>query len=253
MKQTSNQVINQLGNRKSIRQFTGESVSEEDFELIIKVEQRCPTSVNGQQISLVYTKDKEKIKQIAEICAGQIQVETADIFITIVVDFNRTAFAVEQAGEEQQIHKSAEGILVGAVDAGIMLNAIQVAAESLGYGTTAIGAVRNNPLAMIDLLNLPARTFPILGTTIGISSKEAKEAPLKPRIPLKSFAFEDTYNDEKSKAGVLEYEEDMKRYREDNNMDYLQSYCKQTASYYKNVYFRKIAESYKKQGFEFKD
>ncbi len=248
-----NQTINQLSKRKSIRQFTGESINQEDLELIIKTAQRCPTSINAQQISLVYTRDKEKIKQIAAICGGQKQVETADVFITIIVDFNRTAYAVEQANEEQQIHKSAEGVLVGAVDAGIMLNAIQIAAESLGFGTTAIGAVRNDPKAMIKLLNLPEKTFPIVGTTIGIATKDASEAPLKPRLPLKSFAFEDTYNEKESKLGILEYEKDMKKYREDNNMNYLQSYCEQTAAYYKNIYFRKIAENYKNQGFEFKD
>ena len=248
-----NQVINQLSSRKSIRQFTGESVSNEDLELIIKTAQRCPTSINGQQISLVYTRDKEKIKQIAQLCGGQEQVATADVFITIVVDFNRTIFAVEQAGEKHLIDQSAEGVLVGAVDAGIMLNAIQIAAESLGYGTTAIGAVRNEPAAMIELLNLPAKTFPIVGTTIGVSTKEAKEAPLKPRIPLDSFAFEDTYNDKKVKEGVLQYEKDMKDYRIKHNMNYLQSYCEQTAHYYKNIYFRKIAENYTKQGFVFKD
>ena len=248
-----NPTIKQLSSRKSIRQFTGQSVSNEDLELIFKTAQRCPTSINGQQISLVYTRDKDKIKQITQLCGGQEQVATADVFIAIVVDFNRTIFAVEQAGEKHLIDQSAEGVLVGAVDAGIMLNAIQVSAEALGYGTTAIGAVRNDPEAMIKLLGLPAKTFPIVGTTIGVATKEAKEAPLKPRIPMESFVFENTYDDKKVKDGVLQYEKEMKKYREDHNMNYLQSYCEQTAHYYKNIYFRKIAEYYKKQGFEFKD
>lgn len=248
-----NQVIQQLSSRKSIRQFTGECVKAEDLELIIKTAQRCPTSINGQQISLVYTRDKKKIKEIAELCGGQEQVATAEVFIAIVVDFNRTIFAVEQAGEKHVIDQSAEGVLVGAVDAGIMLNAIQISAESLGYGTTAIGAIRNEPEAMIKLLGLPPKTFPIVGTTIGVPTKEAAEAPLKPRMPIESFAFEDKYKDEKVKEGVLEYEKEMKEYREENHMDYLKSYCEQTAFYYKNIYFRKIAQNYKNQGFEFKD
>ncbi|MFT7004812.1 MAG: FMN reductase [NAD(P)H] [Sulfurimonas sp.] len=248
-----NQVIKQLSSRKSIRQFTGENVKAEDLELIIKTAQRCPTSINGQQISLVYTRDKEKIKKIAELCGGQEQVAIADVFIAIVVDYNRTIFAVEQAGEKHVIDKSAEGVLVGAVDAGIMLNAIQVSAESLGYGTTAIGAIRNEPEAMIKLLGLPEKTFPIVGTTIGVSTQDAKSSPLKPRIPINSFAFEDKYEDVKVKEGVITYEKQMKKFREDNNMDYLQSYCEQTANYYKNIYFRRIAENYKNQGFEFKD
>ncbi len=248
-----NQVIEQLSNRKSIRQFTSDSVTQQDLELIIKTAQRAPTSINGQQISLVYTRDKKKIEKIAKLCGGQQQVATADVFITIVVDFNRTTFAVEQAGETHMIDKSAEGILVGAVDAGIMLNAIQISAESLGYGTTAIGAIRNEPEIMIELLGLPPKTFPIVGTTIGVPTQEAKEAPLKPRVPIESFVFEDKYDDTKVKDGVIKYEKQMKEYRVVHNMDYLQSYCEQTAFYYKNIYFRKIAENYKKQGFEFKD
>jgi len=248
-----NQVIKQLQSRKSIRQFTQENVTNEDLHTILQTAQRAPTSVNGQQISLVYTRDKEIIQKIAELCGGQQQVATADVFITIVVDFNRTTFAVEQAGEKHLIEQSAEGVLVGAVDAGIMLNALQISAESLGYGTTAIGAVRNEPETMIKLLGLPAKTFPIVGTTIGVPTQEAIDAPLKPRVPLESFVFEDTYNDTKVKDGVLHYEKQMKAYRIEHNMDYLQSYCEQTAFYYKNIYFRKIAENYKKQGLEFKD
>lgn len=248
-----NTVIKQLSNRKSIRQFTGESVSNEDLELIMRTAQRCPTSVNGQQISLVYTKDREKIAKLAELCGGQKQVETADVFIMLVVDFNRTSYAVEQTGEIQVIDQSAEGILVGAVDAGIMLNALQVAAESLGYGTTAIGAVRNQPQACIELLELPQKTFPIVGTTIGVPTKEAKEAALKPRVPFKSFAFKDTYCSQKVKEGVLEYEKDLKDFRVKHGMDYLQSYCEQMASFYKHIYNRKVAQSYKDQGFEFID
>ncbi|MDY0052939.1 MAG: nitroreductase family protein, partial [Aliarcobacter sp.] len=102
-----NPTIKQLSSRKSIRQFTGQSVSNKDLELIFKTAQRCPTSINGQQISLVYTRDRDKIKQIAQLCGGQEQVATADVFIAIVVDFNRTIFAVEQSGEKHLIDQSA--------------------------------------------------------------------------------------------------------------------------------------------------
>ena len=45
----------------------------------------------------------------------------------------------------------------------------------------------------------------------------------------------------------------MKKFRIDHHMDYLQSYCVQTAFYSKNVYFRKVEENYNNQGFLFKD
>lgn len=58
-----NKVIEQLQNRRSVRNFTGEKVKDEDLELILRTAQRAPSSVNGQQISLIVTRDKEKLKK----------------------------------------------------------------------------------------------------------------------------------------------------------------------------------------------
>lgn len=248
-----NQTIKQLLNRKSVRNFTGESVKEEDLKLIFEAAQRCPTSINGQQISLVYTRDKEKIAQIAKLCRNQKQVETADVFVTFVIDFNRTANAIESLGKEQVVEKSAEGIIVGAVDAGIMLSSLQTAAESLGYGTTAIGAVRCAPDEFIEILNLPPKTYPVVGSTIGVAKQHVIEAPLKPRVPLDSFVFEDKYDEVKVKDGVEQYEKDLEKFRDDNNMDYLTSHKEAIASFYENYYMPQVKSSFEKQGFFFED
>ena len=74
-----NHVLNQLQNRKSIRHFTGERISEEDLSIIFQTAQRAPTSINGQQISLVYTRDKAKLTRIAKLCNEQAHIATADV------------------------------------------------------------------------------------------------------------------------------------------------------------------------------
>lgn len=248
-----NDIIKQLSNRKSIRDFTGESVKKEDLKTIFETALRAPTSINGQQISLIYTTDKEKIKELAILCGGQKQVEVADVFVTFVIDFNRTKYAIESIGKEQFVDKSAEAIVIGSVDAGIMLSSLQSAAESLGYGTTAIGGIRNNPFKVIELLGLPKNTYPVVGTTIGVSSVNAKNAPLKPRIPLKSFVFEETYNEQEVFKGVDEYEQSLKAFRDEHKMNYLTSYKEQLASYYGVKHKRETKESFYSQGFRFED
>ncbi len=248
-----NPVIAQLQGRRSIRQFTGEQVSDDDLQRIFETAQRAPTSNNAQQSSLVYTRDKEVIRQIAELCGGQKQVETADVFVCVVVDFNRTAHAVEAMGKTQVIEQSAEGILVGAVDAGIMLMALQTAAEALGYGTTAIGAIRNDPETMIRLLGLPPKTFPIVGSTIGVPTPQSKTVPLKPRMPLESFAMPDRYDTEAVKEGTARYEGMIRHYRETNGMGQLPSYNELVGGLYSGVPYRKVAQNLRAQGFEFKD
>lgn len=248
-----NAIIEQLQNRKSIRQFTGEHVSEEDLELIFKTAQRAPTSINAQQISLVYTRDKAKIEKIAELCGGQPQVATADVFVGVVIDFNRTDIIVESIGKKHVIEQSAEGIVLGSVDAGIMLNHLQTAAEALGYGTTAIGAVRENSDKFVELFNLPPKTFLVVGSTIGVATDEAKNAPLKPRVPLESFAMEDSYDTKQVKEDTLEYDKIFKKFRDETGSGSLPSYAQLTANYYSNVYYRKVGTTLEAQGFAFKD
>lgn len=248
-----NSTIKQLQNRKSIRQFTGEPVSEEELELIFKTAQRAPTSINAQQVSLVYTRDKAKLKHISELCGGQEHIATADVFVGIVIDFNRTSTIVQSVGKKHVIEQSAEGIMVGAIDAGIMLSFMQTAAEALGYGTTSIGAVRENSDTMIELFKLPPKTFLAVGCTIGVPTESAKNAPLKPRVALESFVMQDAYDNEKVKEGVLAYEKSFKAFRDATGSSSMPSYAEMTSNVYSNIYYRKTGKVLEAQGFAFKD
>lgn len=247
-----NQTIGQLLNRRSIRNFTGESVKEEDLKLILQATQQAPTSINGQQVSLVVTRDKAKIKQIAEIAGGQPQVATADVFVTVVIDYNRADAAMKYAGQEMVISKSAEGIVVGSVDAGIAVNALQTAAESFGYGTTVIGGIRANPQAMIDLLELPEKTYPALGSTIGVIDTNVESA-VKPRVSLESYAMNEKYDAEKVAAGAIEYDEELRKWWDNIGLTEMPSYTAQTAQFYSTIYFPEVAKTLESQGFKFSD
>lgn len=248
----SNPTLQQLLARRSIRNFSGEAVRDADLQQILHAAQQAPTSINAQHISLVVTRDKDTIRKIAEIAGGQPQVANAEVFITVVIDFYRTGEACRLAGTTQVIERSAEGIVAGAVDAGIMLNAIQVAAESLGYGTTPIGGIRRNPEAMIALLDLPAKTYPIVGTTIGVPD-QAKLPQIKPRVPLDSFAFRESYDPAKVVEGIRTYDQTLRQWWDAQGMPQMPAYIQSTAGFYKTVYYPKIAATLQKQGFAFAD
>ncbi len=248
-----NQTIEQLQNRKSIREFTGEHISDDDLELIFKTAQRAPTSINAQQISLVYTRDKAKIKKIAELAGGQNQVAIADVFVAIIIDFNRTNHAAIATKRTQVVEKTAEGILMGAIDAGIVLSHLQSSAEALGYGTTAIGGIRANSDEMIKLFGLPKKTFVAVGSTIGVPTQNAKNAPLKPRVSIESFVMEDTYDEQKVKDGAYTYDKEFKEFRDKTGSGTLPTYFEVTSSSYEKSYYRKTGKVLEAQGFKFSD
>ena len=246
-----NEVIKQLQNRRSVREFTGEKIKEEDLQTILATAQRAANSVNGQQTSLIIIKDKEKLEKIAELCGGQKHITQAGAFVFVLVDFHRGVYAANSVGKRNIGPKSADGLLVGAVDAGIMVNALQTAAHALGYGTTVIGAIRKATKEFIKMLELPEYVFPIVGTTIGVPV-ERKLTRVKPRVPLDTFVFEDTYNAKKVEEGVEFHEKDTIEWREENGTPQLPSYKEMIARIYENFY-NTSKQDLEDQGFRFAD
>ena len=244
-----NEVIKQLQNRRSVREFTGEKVKDEDLKLILKTAQRCPNSTHSQQISLIAVRDKETIKKLAELSGGQKQVETADVFVLILVDYHRAAYAAESTGNKITAPETVDGLIVGAVDAGIMLSAIQTAAESLGYGTTAIGGIRLNPEKVCELFDLPKYVFPILGTTIGVPAENKLKSP-KPRVPFESFSFEEKYDKKKVEQGVEEFEVEYRKWWDENGLPQMPSYKQSIVNYYGESRLEKVKDTLKTQGFK---
>lgn len=247
-----NPILDQLLNRHSVRNFTDAPVRSEDLELILRAARQAPTSYNGQQTSLIVTRDAETISKIADLAGGQPQVRGAQVFVTVVLDYNRTAAALELAGEQQILEGSAEGLLAASIDAGIILNAAQTAANSLGYGTTAIGGIRANPEGMIDLLGLPKRTYPVAGFTLGVADPDVPVAA-KPRLPLDSFAMNDRYNHEAVVEGVKTYDDTLRAWWDEIGLPDMKTYSAELAGLYNRIYFPKVAQTLKAQGFDFKD
>ena len=75
-----NQVIETMMNHRSIRSYKSDGVSEEILSHIYKGVQAAPTSINGQQLSVIVIKEQDKKDQIAEFCGGQPWIAQAPVF-----------------------------------------------------------------------------------------------------------------------------------------------------------------------------
>ena len=246
-----NETIKLLQNRRSVREFTGEKIKDEDLELILKTAQRAASSVNGQQISLIVVRDKDKLKKISELSHNQKHIEECDAFIFVLADFYRSTYAANSVGKRNVGPKTADGVVVGAVDAGIMVNAIETAVNALGYGMTVIGAIRSSLKEFSEMLELPQYVIPIVGAALGVP-KDRPLSRLKPRVPFDSFVFFDKYDAKKVEEGVEEHEKDMVAWRKENNTSQLPTYKEMIVRIYENPH-NKLVESLKSQGFDVLD
>jgi len=241
-----NPVLKTLLAHRSYRDYTDEPVADADLDAIVEAARRAPTSVNGQAISLVVVRDPARRKRIAEIAGGQAWIAKAPVFVCVVIDFAKTAAALEILGEKQVIHESVEGFAVGVLDAGIALATISTAARGLGLGTVCIGGIRNDPQAMIDLLGLPPLTFPIVGCVVG---HFASEPPVKPRLPVSTFRHDEAWHGTPDAAAIAAYDAELLDYWKAVGRPDGQSWSNGTAIRYKRVYYPNTRPMVARQGF----
>lgn len=205
-----NEVLQLLTDHRSIRSYTDETVSDEQLDLIIQAAQAAPTSINGQQFTVIAVKDKERKKKISELAGGQPWIDQAPVFLLFCADFNRAKIALEEYNDTPlEITNGLESVLVGAVDVGIALGTATAAAESMGLGTVPIGAVRGKPDELIELLKLPKYVFPVSGLVIG---HPADRSAKKPRLPQAAVLHHETYQEEDLRTHIEAYDKQMSEY-----------------------------------------
>lgn len=240
--------IEKIQDHRSIRKFLDKDISDEIIDKIVKSSQCMPNSINGQQTSVIVIKDKAKKEKLAELVGNQEYVAKAPVFLVFVMDFYKTYLAGEKTGSKQVIHEDIEGTLVGAVDCGIELGAAVITAESLDLGTVAIGGIRKNPKEVIELLNLPKYTFPIVGLAIGYPADNSHK---KPRMPFDSFRHNEVYNKEEVEKAIDIYDKEMEEYlKEIGRYEQEVNWSTFTSKIYQSVYYPNVKESINNQGFK---
>ena len=68
-----------------------------------------------------------------------------------------------------------------------------VAAESIGLSTVYIGAMRNDPERVADLLGLPPQCFVVFGLCVGYADRQAA-GEVKPRMPQAMVLHHERYD-----------------------------------------------------------
>ncbi len=184
--------IELMAQHGSVRHYKPDQVPTALIEKIVAAGQRASTSSNLQTYSVIATTDAEKRKKIQDITGGQAHITQAPMFLLWCADFSRLKRVCLQQGYEVDANYL-ENFLVAAVDAAIASQNAGLAAESLGLGFCYIGAIRNQPQAVIAAFGLPELVFPVFGMTIGWPV----EAPLiRPRLPLNAILHWEEYQED---------------------------------------------------------
>lgn len=176
----STPVTETLNQHVSVRHFIDKPIPDDMLHTMLNAARRSPTSSNMQAYSFVVVRNPQTKERLSALAGNQKHIITCDVFVAVCADISRLAHACRMHGT--QLARNLETTLVASVDAAIAGMSLATAAESFGLGTVMIGAMRNHPREVAELLRLPDGVFVVYGMCLGWPDAE-KVPPQKPRLP----------------------------------------------------------------------
>lgn len=160
--------------------------------------QSAATSSNLQTWSVISLEATKRKAQAAVLSGDQDFIRAAPLFLVFCADLNRLTRVSEHRGTPGTGLEYTEMFLMASIDAALAAQNVSVAAESLGLGICYVGAVRNKPQEISELLSLPERVIALFGLAVGYPDPKSP-ASVKPRLQLDEVLHRESWKDSKEK------------------------------------------------------
>ena len=195
--------IKALLQRRVIRKFKPDALSEETLTLLLSAAQSAPTKSNLQQYSIVVVRDPAIRDQVAELVPSMPWMKTAPVIAVFLGDVRRIRRLAELRGHTYQ-NNNADTFMNAAVDAALAMQCFISAADHLGLGTCPISYVRNRIDDLAEILALPDGVFPIAGLCVGYPDDGGY---VSMRLPQNVVVHHDQYDDSYLEADIADYDD----------------------------------------------
>lgn len=176
-------------NHRTIRALTAQPLSQEIIDTLVNVARHTATSQFQQAFSIISITDPELKAAIRKITKQSYVGANGHLFI-FVADEYRNATIGQEMGNAHHSLGNTDRTIAAFSDAILAVQNTVNAAESMGLGTVILGSILNDAAQLIELLQLPKLTFPVLGLEVGYPDQEPQ---LKPRLPENFMHFQNTY------------------------------------------------------------
>ena len=153
-------ILEAIHTRRSIRQFTGEVINEEQLTSILKAGFQAPSAHNRQPWEYIVIREKEAINEIAK-------------FHPYAKMLPQAGCAIVVCGNKEK--QKEEGFLL--LDCAASIQNMLLAAHGLGLGAVWCGLYPIPELVepITKLLGLPTHVIPVSMVVVGNTEKQAKE------------------------------------------------------------------------------
>lgn len=188
-----NNTIKELYNRKSVRVFTDEPITEEEKNIILNAALQAPSAGNMELYSIIDIQDQEIKEILAKRCDNQPFIAKAPMVLLFLADYQKWYDMFNEYTPGLPKLEESDLILAGQ-DCTIAAQNAVVAAESLGIGSCYIGDILENFEANQELLNLPKYAVPYIMVVFGKPTTQQKERKKPIRFALEDMLHVNSYH-----------------------------------------------------------
>lgn len=241
-----NPTIELLLNRKSVRAYTGQPVSEVEKETILQAALRAPTAGNMMLYSVIEVADQALKDRLVLTCDDQPFIAKAPYVLLFVADYQRwfdyyLAGGVEKLCRERNLVMRCpqEGdLLLACCDTLIAAHSAVIAAEALGIGSCYIGDILERYEIHAEMFALPRYVLPVILVCFGYPTPGQAARKQTPRFAKEFIVHQNSYHH-------LDHDE-LERMLQPRNEQYLASANRQAGI--ENVgqfnYFKKFSADF---------
>lgn len=188
-----NQTIQELYDRKSVRVFTNEPITDEEKHIILSSALQAPTAGNMMLYSILDIQEQNLKEELAKRCDNQPFIAKAPLVLIFLADFQKWYDIFHAYCEETPEIEEAD-LFLASQDCMIAAQNAVVAAQSIGIGSCYIGDIMENFEINRELLNLPKYALPYSMVVFGRPTKQQKERIKPKRFELNDIVHSNTYH-----------------------------------------------------------
>ncbi|QLQ01172.1 MAG: nitroreductase family protein [Burkholderiaceae bacterium] len=187
-----NPVVEHLLSHRTMRHFLSRPLPSNTLETLVAAAQSAPSSSNLQLWGVVAVQSQEKRDRLAALAGNQAHIRQAPLILAWLADVSRLKRIAGYKNRAVDALSYLDTTLTATIDAALAAQNVVTAAEALGLGTVYIGALRNRPEEVAQVLGNPAGVFTVFGLVIG-HPDPAQPAAIKPRLPQFSVLHHERY------------------------------------------------------------
>ena len=187
-----NEILKSLHDRKSVRVFTEEPISDADKTQILEAALAAPSAGCQLLYTILDITDQVKKDRLADLCDHQPFIAKAPMVLIFCADCQKWLSFYQEAGLTPRTPGSGD-LLLAVEDAVIAAQNAVTAAQSLNIGSCYIGDIMENVEEIRSLLALPSYVYPAAMLVFGHPTASQLERKKPERCRLEDIVQENAY------------------------------------------------------------